>query len=221
MTDTTDDIFDTPIVDGLRGVRYGEVLIVRHVDGRFSAEVWNTLGLNDCPQELWDRLDAEQIAAERDALLVLLNGPRYWMVDSIRSGLRAAAPTTSFGELGTFQAAVLDLGTEPPASGAYVDRHVHRQTVFGFAAGTEVHELVDPDGVPYVLQAYSLAVDPTQTEEDLAGLGERLDLPEGWTFRVRTLEDDLGLLSRDGVATVTQDELQNTYQRADRTVAVR
>jgi hypothetical protein len=75
--------------------------------------------------------------------------------------------------------------------------------------------------VPYVLQAYSLAVDPTQTEEDLAGLGERLDLPEGWTFRVRTLEDDLGLLSRDGVATVTQDELQNTYQRADRTVAVR
>lgn len=221
MTEATDDIFDTPIVEGLRGVRYGEVLLVRLVDGRFQAEVWNTLGLNDCPQDLWDELDAEAIAAERDALLVLLNGPRHWIVDSIRSGLRQEAPTTSFGELGTFRAAVLDLGTEPPASGSYVDRHVHRQTVFGFAAGSEVYELVDPEGVPYMLQAYSLAVDPAQSEASLAGLGERLSPPDGWSFRTRTLTEDLGLLSRDGVATVTQDELQNTYQRADRTVARR
>ena len=34
---------------------------------------------------------------------------------------------------------------------------------------------------------------------------------------MRTLDHQLDLLSTDGVATVTQDELQNTYQRIDQT----
>ena len=50
---STDDLFP----DGLRDVRYGEVLLLSGSDGTYSAEVWNTLGLNDCPQEAWDALD--------------------------------------------------------------------------------------------------------------------------------------------------------------------
>ena len=48
--------------------------------------------------------------------------------------------------------------------------------------------------------------------DDLAALGSRLSLPEGWTYGVRTLETELTVLS-DGLATVVQDELRNTYQQ--------
>ena len=60
---------------------------------------------------------------------------------------------------------------------------------------------------------------PIARERDLGRVGqvgERLALPDGWTFTVRTLDRDLDLLSTDGVATIVQDELQNTYQRVDR-----
>jgi hypothetical protein len=202
--------------DGLRNVRYGEVLLLRADDGKFSAEVWNTLGMNDCPQEAWDQLDAAAIAEERGALLAILNGPRYWVLDYITSAIRQNAPETTFGSLGMFRAAEIDFGTELPVQGPYTERSIARETVFGFAAGTEVHELTTPDGVTYVMQAYSQIIDPTLTITDLPALGDRLDLPAGWTFSVRTLPADLGVLSTDGVATVLQDELQNTYQRVDR-----
>ena len=65
------------------------------------------------------------------------------------------------------------------------------------------------------MQAYCLAIDPDLTFEALASLGERLEPPAGWSFRVRTLDEPLGLLSTAGIATVLQDELQNTYQRND------
>lgn len=214
---TVEPIQESPLRDGLRGVRYGEVLLLRADDGRFSAEVWNTLGMNDCPQDEWDRLDAAAIAAERGALLALLNGPRHWLVDSIRSDIRATAAETTFGTLGMFRAATIDFGTEPPQVGSYLERSIVRETVFGFAAGAEVYELIRPDGTTYVMQAYSRIVDPGLAESDLPGLGDRLAVPDGWTYRVRTLDDDLGLLSLDGVATVLQDDLQNTYQRVDRT----
>lgn len=212
---STDDRFP----DGLRDVRYCEVLLLSQEDGRFGAEVWNTLGLNDCPQEQWDALDGAAIAEERGVLTALLNGPRYWTLDTIVSDIGQDMETTTFGEMEMFRAATVDLGTELPSQTPYTERGVARETVFRFKAGSEVHELTDPDGQRYVMQAYARIVDPTQTIDTLAGLGDRLELPEGWTFSTRTLDEDLDLVSLDGVATVVQDELQNTYQRDDREAA--
>ena len=39
-----------------------------------------------------------------------------------------------------------------------------------------------------------------------------MELPEGWSFEARILEEDLDLVA-DGEAVVIQDELENTYQR--------
>ncbi len=206
---------DMPVKEGLRNVRYGEVLLLREEDGAFRAEVWNTLGMNDCPQAEWEALDATAIAEERGALLALLNGPRFWVLDSIRSNIRAQAPETTFGGLGMFRAAVIDFGTEPPVLGSYIDRSIVRDTVFGFARGSEVYELVTPAGIRYVMQAYSRIIDKALSIEDLPGLGARIEPPEGWTYVVRRLTSDLEVLSTDGVATVVQDELQNTYQRVE------
>ncbi len=207
---------ETPVRSGLRNVRYGEVLLLRVDNGRFSAEVWNTLGMNDCPDPEWQALDAAAIALERGALTAILNGPRYWVLDSIRSNIRQQAPETTFGGLGMFRAAVIDFGPEPPVLGPYIERSILRETVFGFAKGSEVYELTTPEGTHYIMQAYSQIIDKSLTIDDLPGLGTRIEPPNGWVFRVRMLEHDLDVLSTDGVATVMQDELQNTYQRIDR-----
>ena len=93
----------------------------------------------------------------------------------------------------------------------YTLRHVDRGAVFFFDAGSAVHELVDPDGLAYVMQAYCIGVDPTITQESLPTLGERLDLPPGWTYRTRVLDAELVVDTSATVATVLQDELENTY----------
>lgn len=219
-TTTTDpttitDPVAAPTKAGLRGVRYCEVLLLRQEPDGFRAEVWNTLGMNDCPEADWRALDADAIATERTAAVALLNGPRYWTLDSITSDIRAGAAETTFGNLGMFLAATIDLGPALPAQTPYTERGINRETVFGFDAGTEVYRLVTPDGTAYVMQAYSQIVDPTLDAAALPGLGDRLALPEGWTYEVATLAEDLDLVSTDGVATVVQDELQNTYQRID------
>jgi hypothetical protein len=202
-------------MDALRGVRYCEVLLLRKGEGGFSAEVWNTMGMSDCPPDQWAALDADTIAAERDAVAAILNGPRYWTLDSIDTDLRAGAPETTFGDIGMFQAATLDLGEDLPSQVPYTERSVARDTVFGFDEGSEVYELVGPDGATYVMQARSQIVDEGLEESDLVGLGDRLDLPDGWAYRVRTLDAPLSVQSSDGVAVVIQDDLQNTYQRVD------
>lgn len=206
---------ETPRKDGLRGVRYCEVLLLREDAGNFQAEVWNTLGMNDCPQSDWEALDTTAIAKERQAAMALLNGPRYWTLDSITADIRATAPETTFGKLGMFRAATIDFGPNLPSQTPYTERSINRETVFGFDAGTDVYELVTPDKTVYVMQAFSQLKDPTLKATDLGSLGDRLALPEGWSYQVRTLDDALNVLSTDGVAVVIQDELQNTYQRVD------
>lgn len=203
-----------PGLTGLRGVRYCEVLLLHRTASGFSADVWNTMGMSDCPEDQWKALDAKAIAAERHALAAVLNGPRYWTLDSITTDLRKGAAETRFGRIGMFKAATVDLGDDPSQT-PYVERGVARDTVFGFDAGSKVYELVAPDGTTYVMQARSQIVDPTLSEADLAGLGDRLDLPDGWRYRVRTLDAPLELASTDGVATVLQDELKDTYQRVE------
>lgn len=55
------------------------------------------------------------------------------------------------------------------------------------------------------MQSYAHIIDDTLNEAALPGLGESLALPEGWVYRTRVVD-------QNGVATVVQDELQNTYQ---------
>ena len=203
---------DTPrLISDMRGVRYGEVLAVFHRDAGFEAEVYGTQLLNDCPPELWDALDAEAIAAELGALAVKLNGPRHWMLDGLGQKVAVVDPVfREFGGLTTRRIAVVELG-ETFGVHPYEEIHVKRGAVFFFDAGAPVHELVDPDGRAYVMQAYCIGVDPGLTQEGLATLGERLSMPDGWRYRTRVLDEELVVDTTATVATVIQDELENTY----------
>ena len=110
------------------------------------------------------------------------------------------------------QLATINLPAGAPQAMPYVERTINRDSSFRFAAGTQVYELHAPDASTYVMQSYAAIVDATLTEADLQTLGDRLALPDGWTYAARTLEAPLEIVT-PGRATVLQDELQNTYSR--------
>jgi hypothetical protein len=199
------------MVSDHRGTRYGEVLAAYLTDDGIQAHVYGTQGINDCPQTLWERLDADVIAKEMGAILVKLNGPRYWVLDGLGAKAETIEPVMKeFGGILMRRIAVVDLGTNPRQV-LYTERHVDRGAVFFFDAGKRVYELVSPDGTTYVMQAYCVGVDSSLTEEGLANLGARLDLPAGWTYRTRILDEELVVDTSDHVATVLQDEFENSY----------
>ena len=207
-----DTASDTPrLIDHVRGVRYGEVIAVFHRDGRFEAEVFGTQFLNECPQELWDGLDPTALAEELGAVMVKLNGPRHWVLDGMGTKVNAMEPVLrDFNGLLMRRLAVIDLGDNPGTS-PYAEVKVDRGAVFFFDAGKPVYELVDPDGLAYVMQALCIGVDPDTTEASLVTLGERLDMPEGWSYRTRILDRELVVDTTATIATVIQDEFENSY----------
>lgn len=198
------------LIDDMRGVRYGEVIAVFARGDELVAEVYGTQMLNDCPQHLWDALDPTAIAAELGAAMVKLNGPRHWVLDGLGAKTAPVEPVLhEFGGILMRRIAVLPLGAGAP--GRYEERHVDRGAIFFFDAGKPVYELVRPDGTAYVMQALCIGVDPTICEETLPTLGERLALPDGWTYRVRVLDEELVVDTSASLATVIQDEFENTY----------
>jgi haloalkane dehalogenase len=201
----------------VHGARYGEVLLVTGRLNRIEASVYNTLGLNDCPDDLWQALDAEAIKKAYRARAVILNGPRYFLMDTIA----IADPGEAIFMFGDLQMRRLATVRMPPTAllgglnrPTYTEHVVRRTTVYVYDEGREVYELVAPDGTPYVMQSYSLAVDPALTEAALPTLGERLRLPTGWRYWVRRLSEELDLRV-GGEARVIQDELENSYQRVE------
>ncbi|MGB8860915.1 MAG: hypothetical protein WCC60_16765 [Ilumatobacteraceae bacterium] len=199
------------LISDMRGVRYGEVLTVYLRDGGLHAEVYGTQMLNDCPQELWETLDPAAIAAEMGAAMVKLNGPRHWVLDGLGTKVAVVEPIFhDFNGIMMRRIATVDVGADA-APRTYAERHANRGAVFFFDAGKPVYELVNPDGKAYVMQAYCIGVDPTINQENLDSLGQRLALPDGWTYRTRILDEELVVDTSASLATVVQDELENTY----------
>lgn len=209
---------DKPVklIDHMRGVRYGEVLAVFERDGGLQAEVYGTQLLNDCPAELWDTLVADDIAAEMGALYVKLNGPRHWVLDGLGSKVAPIEPLLrEFNGLLMRRIAVVELG-QVSGSVPYTHRHVDRGAQFFWDAGSKVYELIDADGTVYTMQALCIGVDPTMNDDGaLDSLGDRLALPDGWSYRVRVLDVDAVSDTTGKVAVVLQDEFENTYTIVD------
>ena len=199
------------LIDGMRGVRYGEVLPIFLRDDGLHAEVYGTQMLNDCPQELWEKLDADVIAKEMGAVFVKLNGPRQWVLDGLGTKVAPVEPVLrEFGGIMFRRIATLHLGDKLNA-GAYTDKRVNRGAVFYWDVGKPVFELVNPAGEAYVMQALCVGVDATMSQESLPTLGERLAVPAGWSYRMRVLTEELVVDTTSTIATVLQDEFENSY----------
>ncbi|MGE2724920.1 hypothetical protein [Mycolicibacterium pulveris] len=201
-----DDITTTA---GVFGKRYGEILLVRSGQNGPEATVYNTFPLNDCPAELWEKLDAQAIAAENGAVAALLNGPRYWLMSSIGKRGREALEHKTFGGIEMIRQATVQLSSMNPAP--YNVNRVDRKAVFTFDAGRQIYELVDPDGGCWVMQTWSQTVDPSLSLADLPGLAARLTLPAGWSYRSRVPTSTLVVDTATEDACVMQDDLANSY----------
>jgi hypothetical protein len=198
-------------VTGARDRRYCEIFVVRRTGLQLEGDVYNTLGLNDCPQAQWAAIDPAKLKNERDAFTIVMNGPRHFVMDRIVIERQAQSPA-SFQSLMMNLVAVLhfpwrDLVNRTP----YTEHKVSRRTRFTFDAGEPVYELISPSGDVYVMQSYSEIVDPSQRMADLQNLGSRLKLPAGWKFRTRILSAPLTVIAT-GEARILQDDLENTYQ---------
>jgi hypothetical protein len=203
---------------GMYDDRYCEYLVVKGTLPNLTGDIWNTYGLNACPDKLWKASDANLLATDLGVLAVRLNGPRHWLMD--RSTVTLAA---GFGQVRSFHglrmrrivALQVPLVNGVPGQLPYAETTVNRRNTFTFSRAHRVYELVAPGGKVYVMQSYAQIIDPGLTLAKLPGLGTRLKLPAGWRYRVRRLTQDLAVTAT-GRATVVQDELSNTYQLEQR-----
>jgi hypothetical protein len=196
---------------GLRNQRYCEILLGTPL----RLQVYNTIGLNSCPANQWNKVTVEKIKKETGVLFVHLNGPRYWVIDGLQNSKLINPKIKILGgiamrEAGVLKLRLLDLwlGQRP-----YQRREVHRETTWVYQAGKPVYEIVDSEGNVFVMQSYSTQK-AQQTEESLWNLGSKLHLPQGWSFRTRILQQEAHLKAINQRAVIIQDEFWNTYQQA-------
>jgi len=202
-------------VSNLRNHRYCEVLLGKREWLKLQIRVFNTQGLNLCPEAQWKELNKDAIAKSFDASFVMLNGPRYWVMDEVQAaGNTVNDVKESFGgiEMNLRATVQLSLLKQLIGSKSYTPNEITRTTNFVYRAGSAVYELTSPAGEVYVMQSYSQIVNPSLSMKDLPVLGEQLKLPAGWTYRSRVLDQELSLIA-NSVAYVLQDNLSNSYQR--------
>jgi hypothetical protein len=195
--------------DNLRNARYCEIFVATRHGVSATAAVYNTLGLNDCPADKWNALDTNTLKTELKATMVMLNGPRYFIMD--RNALAKPGEVKNFDGLDARLVAQLEIKNRQKRT-PYTENTVERQSQYVYERGKNVYELHAPDGRVFVMQSYSQEVDKSLNEQGLQSLATRLKPPKGWQYSVRKLDDDLVVRNSGTQAHVVQDELRNTYQ---------
>lgn len=210
-------------INNLRGERYCEIILGSDIQKASKTsqahfvkplKVYNTIGLNNCPENLWVKIDPEKIKTENGATTVKLNGPRVWVIDGMKTSALVNPTVVTFNGIEMRQAAVLELPLRflLKRPSPYHSLEVARNTTWVYKAGKPVFELLDPKGNIFIMQSYSLEK-MLQTQEDLLHLGSKLKLPKDWHFRTRVLDQDYLLTPVNQQAVVLQDDLANTYQQ--------
>lgn len=199
----------------LRGERYCEIFLAYKENANPSIAVYNTIGLNSCPDNLWKNLDVEQIKQSNQAFFVHLNGPRYWVIDGIQNSSLINTTIKDFNGLTMREAGILKLNWRAflfNSQKPYRTHEVTRNTTWVYQAGKPIYEIITNQGNAFVMQSYSIQKIP-QTQNDLLNLGKKLKLPKGWRFQSRILTKNAYLTPINQKATVIQDDFLNTYQQ--------
>lgn len=206
--------------DSLRGVIYCEVWLFKLTPGGEVAGVYyNTSDLNNsaekldtCPPSLWEQVTVPALEANFDVLAAYKNGPRGWTMDMIELPV---GPVEDFDGL---KARWMGEGKLPKGMSLasahmvpYKPLQSHRKSIMKFEKGKPVFILEDPEGTPWVMQAFGQIIDKSLTYDGLKDLGSKLKPPAGWKYRVAVLDQDLTISTPHGYNWIVQDELQNTY----------
>ncbi|MEM8862697.1 MAG: hypothetical protein AAGD96_30680 [Chloroflexota bacterium] len=201
----------------VRNYRYCEIIPIFRSGTTFRAEVYNTFGLNDCPTDLWEALDGEDLVEAYGAVDIRMNGPRYWVLDEVVGDeLAAGGKIADFGGIEMFLPGIVDTQLREGSVGGelFSENEVQRDTTYIYYAGELVYELSAPDGSVYRMQSYAQIIDPDLGIDDLETLGDRLELPEGWSYESRVLDEE-SVMVADGLAFVVNDNLASSYQKVN------
>ena len=186
-----------------------------------TMQVYNTTGTVPCTAEKFGPINAETLAQQLGVLKVIKNPPRYWLMDSLWS-YDAGESHVFDGIKATWMASVkippellemMGKGGHPFAP--YRPTVVSRHSKYLWKKGSEIYLLRDPDGKPWIMQAYTNLVDTSMTITSLRNLGAKLKLPAGWKYEVKTLDRDFTYDPPKNTGYqvhAVSDDLQNVYQ---------
>lgn len=198
-----------------RNLRYAEIIPVFKKGTKLYMEVYNTVGSNELPQELWEKLNVEEMMKEYGAKKVILNGPRYWVINQLDArGETESGKVVNFGGIEMTLRATIESSIFGGGLGGklYEENEIQRETTYYFWKDNMVYELTSPKGEVYRMQSYAQIKDPSLTIDKLENLGERLTLPEGWSYNARKLTEK-STMKANGIAYVINDNLGNSYQK--------
>jgi len=215
-----DGKFTSEVVESnMRGYRYTEVFIT--CPGGGPTGIYNTTGFNiqpddskdSAPDDLMANYSDQQVAQDYHADRVYMEGVRHWVYD--RSRFYISHNVRNLDGIDTHWGANVAIPKGVDMSKGqqfYKMGKVTRDSTFWYEKGKPVFLLDAPNGMTFVMQSYTLA----NEYEDLAKLGDRLKLPEGWSFRSKILDQDLTIngITADGKANqwiVTQDAFVDSY----------
>lgn len=191
--------------------RYCELFLVNQLAPSIAVDIYNTVGLNNCPPDEFAAVDLNQVKTDHGALLVTRNGPRRWVIDAIVKG--QAGTSVDMGGLEMRLVGTISPPSLTPAP--FTEITINRKTVWRFRKGRTMRIVVSPEGKRYVMQAFSREAGSTVKESDLNKLGSdpAMMLPEGWKFKTKKVKRKYLDLRADGSATIVRDGLGSVYQR--------
>lgn len=212
-------------VDGMHGTRYLEIFLAGREakTGNLVAACYNPMFLDGgipaskdvAPQALVEGIDVERLKTQYNLLGASLNGPKIWTPDWSEAQVGAVR---DFNGIKAPWVAQLDMRKAGAVADVtpYEPMSIARDSRIGWNKGTTVMVLDDPEGNAWVMKGFQLGLDPTYTYDEFVAKGADnfADLPQGWTFRVTTLEQDLIETPQGGVATIMADGFFNIYDKA-------
>jgi hypothetical protein len=201
-------------VEDTRAYAQGEIFLLTRSSGRMNALVYNTTGFGPCPAAEFEAIDVEDLAHDTGSDLAWKNPRRFWMMDALEVNI--VGEPAKFGDVKFNLVAKMQMPvdfdfTQDQSARAYRPTQIRRVSAYEFRHGRPVFLLRSPDENTWVMQTFTDHVDRSLTESELADLGARLDLADGWQFRAVTLDRDLAITTT-GLANIVPDNLANMYQ---------
>lgn len=202
---------------GVKDKRYCEILTISKNNFNIEATVYNSIGCNTCPEISWKNIDQERIKKDFNAKFIIMNGPRFFLMDSIGQ-YQKPLPKVNLGGIEMIERAKLNISSIELLKGkhnSYEEQIVSRTTKYVFNKGSQAYFLKHKADL-YIMQSYANIINPNLKEKDLKTLANIIKLPNGWTYETRKLNTPIVLKTlKDGEAFLIQDDLQNSYQKVN------
>ncbi|TPX49839.1 hypothetical protein CcCBS67573_g10134 [Chytriomyces confervae] len=180
----------------VKGQRYGEIRAARaNGFAKVSVSVFSTFGLNECPHHQWATITEATVIKQLGSRNAVINGPRLWMVDYFGPSMIPETETpVAFNGLEMRSIATINLSLMQAMTlrGNYTARPMPRMSI------SQKHlPLLNVDNV----------------QEILGGANAFKEIPKGWKFETRLLQNDVVVKTDASVGHFLglQDEFDNTY----------